>query len=495
MNRFADLFITTCIIVVAIAAAVVLRFQAGFGWETALVGGISMLAVLTIVNIQGNGRRDRDRLAAEVAGLTLRLGELGQDVANLQRRVGGLEQNQGRRQNQDVEAVVAEVEVIGALVRQVVESVADMETRVLSHQVRTGAAGSRPAPAAAAQPKPAPPPAPVVEEPPLLPRRFAHLGEAGFLDLVRRAIEANRIDIHLQPIVTLPQRRIRYYEALTRLRTEDGDTIYPSDYIPLAEASGIMPMLDNQILFRTVQILRRLVTRTKDIGLFCNISMASLGDTAFFREFVAFLEANRALSDTLVFEFTQRQIKSMNPIEYEALRSLQSTGFRFSVDQVSDLRPSFQLMAERGFKFAKIGAERILNRMDELGADIHPADLANFFARFGIDLIVDRVESETQVVELLDFGVRYGQGFVFSPPRPVRSDVLQSTIDPPAAEPVPTVAPTATMATPGMTPPTAPPPSRMEAPARMEPPARADRQKPAAEPRRNALGRAIAQKT
>ena len=52
-----------------------------------------------------------------------------------------------------------------------------------------------------------------------MPRRFAHLGEAGFLDLVRRAIEANRIDIHLQPIVTLPQRRIRYYEALTRLRT------------------------------------------------------------------------------------------------------------------------------------------------------------------------------------------------------------------------------------------------------------------------------------
>ena len=41
--------------------------------------------------------------------------------------------------------------------------------------------------------------------------------------IVRGAIEANRIDLYLQPIVTLPQRKVRYYEAMTRLRTEDGD--------------------------------------------------------------------------------------------------------------------------------------------------------------------------------------------------------------------------------------------------------------------------------
>ncbi|MFX8852638.1 EAL domain-containing protein, partial [Acinetobacter baumannii] len=69
----------------------------------------------------------------------------------------------------------------------------------------------------------------------LVPKRFATLGEEGYLAIIKQAIEANRIDLHLQPVVTLPQRKIRFYETLTRLRTADGDTLYPADYIPIAE--------------------------------------------------------------------------------------------------------------------------------------------------------------------------------------------------------------------------------------------------------------------
>ena len=46
-------------------------------------------------------------------------------------------------------------------------------------------------------------------------------------DRPRGAIDANRVDLYLQPIVTLPQRKVRYYEAMSRLRTEDGDVLLP----------------------------------------------------------------------------------------------------------------------------------------------------------------------------------------------------------------------------------------------------------------------------
>ncbi len=46
--------------------------------------------------------------------------------------------------------------------------------------------------------------------------------------------------------------------------------------------------------------------------------------------------------------------------------------------------------------------------------------------RSGIDLIAERIESENMVVDLLDYDVRFGQGFLFSPPRPVRAEALQS---------------------------------------------------------------------
>ena len=57
------------------------------------------------------------------------------------------------------------------------------------------------------------------------PRRFRSLTREAIVDLIGKAVDANRIDLYLQPIVTLPQRKVRYYEALSRLRTEDGDVI------------------------------------------------------------------------------------------------------------------------------------------------------------------------------------------------------------------------------------------------------------------------------
>ena len=67
----------------------------------------------------------------------------------------------------------------------------------------------------------------------------------------------------------------------------------------------------------------------------------------------------------------------------------------------------------------------LLNRASAQGADIHPADLSDLLGRFGIDLIADQVDGEGTVVDLLDYDVRFGQGLLFSPPRPVRTEALE----------------------------------------------------------------------
>jgi cyclic-di-GMP phosphodiesterase, flagellum assembly factor TipF len=75
----------------------------------------------------------------------------------------------------------------------------------------------------------------------------------------------------------------------------------------------------------------------------------------------------------------------------------------------------------------------LLARAATTASDIHPADFSDLLGRFGIDLIAEKIESEGTVVDLLDFDVRFGQGFLFSPPRPVRAEVLQGLADGPAA--------------------------------------------------------------
>src|SRR6185503_5956859 len=139
-------------------------------------------------------------------------------------------------------------------------------------------------------------------------------------------------------------------------------------------------------------------------------------------------------------EFAQKTVRAMGPIETESLAALAELGFRFSMDRVIDLRLEPRDLAGRGFRFVKVPAPLLLNRAGAGGADIHPADFSDLLGRFGIDLIAERIESEGTVVDLLDFDVRFGQGSLFSPPRPVRSEVLQGIADriapPPRHEPV-----------------------------------------------------------
>ena len=244
--------------------------------------------------------------------------------------------------------------------------------------------------------------------------------------MIGKAVDANRIDLYLQPIVTLPQRKVRYYEALSRLRTEEGDIIPAGDFIDYAESVGLMPKIDNLLLFRCVQVTRRLQLKSRDVGLFCNISASTLSDPSFFRQFLDFMDANRALGAALMFEFTQSAYRAFGPLEHESLAALAERGFRFSMDHVTDLRMEPKELADRSFRFLKVPAKLLLNPAAAAQSDIHPADLADLLARSGIDLIAERIESESMVVDLLDYDVRFGQGFLFSPPRPVRAEALQS---------------------------------------------------------------------
>ena len=259
--------------------------------------------------------------------------------------------------------------------------------------------------------------------------RFRGLSRESIADLISKAVDANRIDLYLQPIVTLPQRKVRYYEAMSRLRTEDGDIVPAVDFIDVAESIGLMPKIDNLAVFRCVQVTRRLLLKSRDVGLFCNLSAATLTDALMFRQFLDFMDANRALASSLMFEFTQEAYRDFGPIEHESLAALAERGFRFSMDHVADLHMEPNELADRSFRFLKVPARLLLNKAATNHSDIDPEDLADLLARSGIDLIAERIETETTVVDLLDYDVRFGQGFLFSPPRPVRAEALHGSGD------------------------------------------------------------------
>ena len=252
------------------------------------------------------------------------------------------------------------------------------------------------------------------------------LGEPELLETIRASLEENRVDLYLQPIVSLPQRKLRYYEALSRLRAEDGSVIMPAQYIKIAAPAGLMSVVDNLLLFRCVQIVRRLTQKHRDIGVFCNISGDTLTDAEFFPQFLDYMQHNRDLAGQIVFEFGQDALVKAGAKGEENLAFLASLGFALSMDHIDTLALDFTRLKKMGFRHIKLRAGTLLAGMGTARAAVGPEDFKKLLERHGLNLIVERVEDEKTVVQLLDYAVDFAQGYLFGEPRAVRDDTIKA---------------------------------------------------------------------
>ena len=447
MIRISTIFIAICMVLVAASLGLALYSVAGIsGTESAIVA-LTALTFLILYNAVSMRLRDRSDVGGQITDLSRGTADLARQVAEFGRRLAAIEARiaSSNSTNSDrIHSVIGEINELGGLVRQLATTVSTHEDLLAGHTpAPVPAPVTKPEPettidlAAPLEEKPVAPPA--LPAPPQRPAPAAQVQTANpvqtangrnqtqLLAALRNAIEESRVDIFLQPVVTLPQRKVRFYEAVTRLRDERDQLVAAEDFISIAEASGLIGRIDNMVMLRCVQVLRRLMVRNKDVGVFCNVAASTLGNSTTFAQCLDFLEANRALAPSLVLEFKQSTFRNLGPAETENLAALAQRGFRFSIDHVTDLRIEPRELADRGVRFIKVPATLLLDPKQASASDIHPSDLSDLLGRFGIDLIAERIEGERAVVDLLDYDVRFGQGFLFAPPRPLRPEGASAT--------------------------------------------------------------------
>jgi cyclic-di-GMP phosphodiesterase TipF (flagellum assembly factor) len=438
MRGYGSLFLALCMMLIAASAGTVLHFVLEFSPIEASLIALSLLFAMTALEVTVSRRRERAEFADRFEGLARASADIAREVGDLRYRVIGLEKAPPPDTRAETEPLVREINALAELIEDVAHSVSAHEALLtaqeVSRQVRAASFPVTHAPSAQAELPIEPPPArpiPPVHGP------LSGRSEAEIATLVRKAIDDGRIELYLQPVVTLPQRKVRFYEALTRMRLPDDTVIEAAKFLPAARTAGLLPKIDERLVQNCVAVVRRLAAKNREVGLFLNIAPETLTDRASFVEIFGNLEANRALAPSLIFELPQHVYRSLTATELNSLALIAERGFRFSLDRIEDFRIDPRGLAERGVRFIKVPAELMLNHEGRGAGHIHPADLSDLLSRHGIELVADRIESENIVVDLLDFDVRLGQGYLFAQPRPVRAEVLLGEREPAAPPSVP----------------------------------------------------------
>jgi diguanylate cyclase (GGDEF)-like protein/PAS domain S-box-containing protein len=242
---------------------------------------------------------------------------------------------------------------------------------------------------------------------------------------LQRSVVDEQFEVHYQPIVALQTGEIVAVEALVRWRHPERGLVYPDDFIPLAEETGLILPLGRFVLetaCRDVQHWR--VRGLRDLGVSVNISATQLASASLPAEVTAALRGASLEPSALTLEITESMLLDSHAVSAR-LAELKALGVRVAIDDFGTGYSSLNYLRRFPVDMLKIAKPFV----DQIGADPEQERLAEAILRLGgtlgLDTVAEGIEEAGQRERLRRLNCRYGQGFFFSPPLPVdQIDVL-----------------------------------------------------------------------
>jgi len=239
------------------------------------------------------------------------------------------------------------------------------------------------------------------------------------------AIAGQKLDVYLEPILGLADRKARHYQVSLRLRSGPAASIGPEQYMEVVRSSGMLPLVDACRAARAAMVARHLDERASAGCLFVSVSAESLSSERFLSEFAEICRQSPRLRERLVFSIAQNELRGLSTAQWTTVKQLAGSGFRFAIEDATGLDLDLPDLRSAGFAYMRVAARALVDGLSSLDGPVPAADLTRRAAGTGLTLIAVGLESEEQLDGVLGSGVPLGQGSLFGPPRPVKAEALR----------------------------------------------------------------------
>lgn len=241
---------------------------------------------------------------------------------------------------------------------------------------------------------------------------------------LHKAFDAERLFLMYQPQISLGNRKVIGFEALLRWRTDEGQMIAPTDFIPLAEHSGLIISLGAWVLrtacYTMVQLLEKGFALER---MAVNVSVIQFRQPDFIELVKRALQDSGLAPHYLELEITESVTMSGVGQFEEALANLKAIGVQIAIDDFGtgfsslsylDKLPVDRLKIDRAFvmQIDTLGGPRIAELITQLGE------------KLGLAVIAEGIETETHLDVLRKMGCAEGQGFLIA--RPMLDNAIET---------------------------------------------------------------------
>ncbi len=242
---------------------------------------------------------------------------------------------------------------------------------------------------------------------------------------LRRAVEHDELVLHYQPIVDLGTGRMVGMEGLVRWPQADGRTAQPGEFLPVAEASGLMVPIGRTVLRQACRQLsqwRDDATVPALVPVSLNLSHREFWHPDLCEHLERTLHAHDLTPDVLVLEITEGVLMGNVPEAQHRLEELHALGIRLHIDDFGTGYSSLEALHELPIDALKIDRS-FVSRMesDRRGRELVATILA-MAEGLELEVIAEGIETPEQQRLLVELGCPNGQGFLFARPGP--ADVI-----------------------------------------------------------------------
>lgn len=233
---------------------------------------------------------------------------------------------------------------------------------------------------------------------------------------LREALRKNEFEVHFQPVLDVVADRVVAAEALLRWRDPDRGLVLPSTFLPLAEDTGLIVPIGEQVLRTACEALVRWRSQgaPADLRMCVNLSAVQLREHAFERRVAAILAETGCPAEALTLELTENSTMVDGEVAIETLRALKALGVRLVVDDFGVGYASLTFLREAPVDGIKID-RRFVSQMIADQRDLAIVGALVRLARgLGLDVVAEGVESAEQSQRLARLQCFVQQGRHFS---------------------------------------------------------------------------------
>jgi len=232
----------------------------------------------------------------------------------------------------------------------------------------------------------------------------------------RQALETGQVDVHYQPQLALPTRRVIGVEALVRWEHPEFGMLDPAEFVTLVETTGLIDPLTDYVLNRSLAQCRTWLDRGLSLSVSVNLSVRNLADAEFPHRVTLALSRHRVPAELLGFELTESAVMTDPERALPVLRALHELGVRIAVDDFGTGYSSLAYLRRLPVDEVKIDKSFVLGLASDLGDLAVVRAIVDLGHSLGLGVVAEGVEQDATRDQLVEMGCDVAQGFLISRP-------------------------------------------------------------------------------